>query len=264
MADIERTTNKVITLTADFGDNFALAQVGLVISSINPEAKFMVISNNVTPFSILEGAFLLAKSCTYSPKESIHIAVVDPGVGTGRRGILLKTRNHWFVGPDNGLLYPAATEDGIEEAYCLDESLLNRRHSNTFHGRDIFAPAAARISLGEPPLNFAIPISPDTVRPYCLEPDQVGHIDPYGNAKLTISPEGYKPGDRLCIDFTTGRISIPYCRTFADVPKGGLLAYWGSNDTLEIAQNLGSAAKTLNLTVGDKLRISREEAIREC
>lgn len=248
--------NSLITLTADFGDRFALAQVELVIHRINPQARFIVLCNEVTPFSILEGAFLLAKSYRFSPGGSIHIGVVDPGVGSERKGLLIRTANYWFVGPDNGLLYPAADDDGIEQVYVIDEQKVNSTGLTTFHGRDIFAPAAARLSLGESPLNFAEPIDSTLIRPYGFEPNQVAHIDPYGNIKLTSSSERYKAGDQLNIDLTTGRIIIPFCRTFADVPAGELLAYRGSHNTLELARNLGSAAQVLQLAVGQRLEIN--------
>lgn len=256
----ERLKNSVITLTADFGDRFAQAQMELVVHSINPQARFVVLSNEVTPFSILEGAFLLAKSYRFSPRQSIHIGVVDPGVGSERKGLLIRTRNHWFVGPDNGLLYSAATDDGIEEAFALDEGKLNPGGLSTFHGRDVFAPAAARLSRGESPLSFAQPIDKTTICPYNLEPNQVAHIDPYGNAKLTTAPEQFRPGDEITIDFTTGRVIVPFCRTFADVPRGALLAYQGSHGTLELARNFGSAAQALQLVVGQRLGIN---ALRE-
>lgn len=253
---LEKLRDPVITLIADFGDKFAEAQVELVVSSINPQVKFVVVSNEVTPFSILEGAFLLAKSYRFSPRDSIHIGVVDPGVGSERKGLLIKTQNHWFVGPDNGLLYPAAKSDGIEEIFAINENGLNITGQNTFHGRDVFAPAAARLSLGESPLNFAQPINETEIHQYDFEPYQVAHIDSFGNIKLTSSPEGIKAGNKISIDFTTGRIIIPYCRTFTDVPQGTLLAYRGSHDTLELAINLGSAAQVLQVTVGQKLKVN--------
>lgn len=259
MAKETKNRVRVITLTSDFGDEFAKSQVELVINSINPEAKFIVLSNQATRFDILEGAFLLAKSYRFSPRNSIHIGVVDPGVGSGRKGLLISTKNYWFVGPDNGLLYPAAKDDGIEEVYTLDEEKLTLTGLNTFHGRDVFAPAAARLSilpLKKSPLEFAQPISESTITPYVLEPNLVAHIDHYGNAKLTSSAEQFKPGDQIKVDLTTGRIIIPYCRTFTDVPQGALLAYTGSHGTLELARNLGSAAQTLQLTVGQKLGIN--------
>lgn len=246
----------VITLTSDFGDRFAESQVELVVYSINPDAKFLVLTGDVTPFSILEGAFLLSKSYKFSPRQSVHMAVVDPGVGLERNGLAIRTQNYWFVGPDNGILYPAAKDDGIEQVFVLEEKRLNITGLNTFHGRDVFAPAAARISLGESPLNFARPVDEGSIKAYDLEPHQVAHIDRYGNVKLTTEPNGFKAGDQIPVDLTTGRILIPYCKTFADVPTGALLAYQGSHGTLELARNLGSAAQFLQVSVGQKLEIA--------
>lgn len=251
----ERLTSGVITLTSDFGDRFALSQVELAVYSINPRAKFVVISNEVKPFSILEGAFFLAKGYKFSPRGSIHIGVVDPGVGSDRKGLLIRTTNHWFIGPDNGLLYPAAKDDGIEEVFTINEGKLDQTGCNTFHGRDVFAPAAARLSIEESPLNFAEPAEKASICPYDFEPDQVAHIDAYGNVKLTSSPEALKPGDQLSIDLISGRVVLPFYRTFADAPKGALLAYLGSHGTLEFARNFGSAAEVLQLNVGQRLEI---------
>lgn len=252
----ERTGDSVITLISDFGDRFAQAQVELAVHAVNPQVKFMLISNEVTPFSILEGAFLLAKSYQFSPRDSIHVAVVDPGVGSERKGLIIRTQDYWFVGPDNGLLYPAAEDNGIKDVFAIDQERLNLTGLNTFHGRDVFAPAAARLSLGESPLNFANPVDLASICPYTFEPNQVAHIDWYGNIKLTSLSEQFQVGDQLSIDLTTGRIIIPFCRTFADVPQGALLAYQGSHGTLELARNLGSAAQVLQVFVGQKLAIN--------
>lgn len=254
--------SNVITLTADFGDRFAQAQVELAVFAINPRARFVSLTNEVKPFCILEGAFLLAKSYRFSPRGSIHIGVVDPGVGSNRRGLLIGTENYWFIGPDNGLLYPAAVDDGVKEVFALDEEKLNSRGLNTFHGRDVFAPAAARLSLGEQPLNFALPIDPETIVPYCFEPHQVAHIDPYGNVKLTSLPPDLKPGDGVSIRFATNReVVVSYRRTFADVAEGELVAYTGSHGTLELAINRGFAAKALPVDIGEILQVERLAAV---
>lgn len=253
---MERLRRPVITLISDFGDRFAQSQVELAVHSINPEVKFLVVSNEVTPFSILEGAFLLAKSYKFSPRESVHMAVVDPGVGSERKGLVIRTQNYWFVGPDNGLLHPAAKDDGIAEIFAIDESKLNLTGFNTFHGRDVFAPAAARLSLGEDPVNFAQPIRETDITAYDLDPHQVAHIDRFGNIKLTTEPNGFKAGDQIVVDLTTGRILIPYCRSFANVPPGDLLVYQGSHGTLEIASNCRSAAQLLQVSVGQRLVLS--------
>lgn len=251
----ERLKESVITLTADFGDRFSQAQVELSAYSVNPDAKFIPISNEVTRHSILEGAFLLAKSYHFSPRNSIHIAVVDPGVGSGRKGLLIRTQDYWFVGPDNGVLYPAAKDNGIKDVFVIDEEVVNPLRFNTFHGRDVFAPAAARLSLGESPINFAQPVDETLIQAYDFPPDHVAHIDNFGNSKFTSLPEGLNPGDQIDIDLTVGRIVIPFCRTFTDVPAGELLAYRGSHGTLELASNGGSAAGVLKLTVGQRLKI---------
>lgn len=246
----------VITLTSDFGDDGAENIVAMVVHGINPDIKFIPFTRQVTRHSILEGAFLLAKYYRFSPRESIHIAVVDPGVGSDRKGLAVRTRDYWFVGPDNGLLYPAAISNGIERAYVIDETRVNITGENTFHGRDVFAPVAARLSLGEDPLEIGKEVDPESLHKMHLEANQVAHIDNYGNAKLTTHPDGLTLGDSVVIDHPEQRIEVPYRRTFSDVPEGSLVAYRGSNGTLELAVRLGDAAQRLGLNVGDRLAIS--------
>lgn len=254
---IEQKARPVITLVSDFGDTWAKSQVELVIHTINPEVKFITLENEVTPFSIIEGAFVIAKSFRFSPRNSIHIGVVDPGVGSERRGLMIRSQDYWFVGPDNGLLYPAASESGIEQVYAIDEQRVSRTGLNTFHGRDVFAPAAALLSLGHSPLDFSDPIDPHSVKELFLRENQVVRIDhQYGNIKLASHPKELGIGDQVHVDFRTGRIVIPYCRTFSDMPKGELLAYRGSHETLELAKNLGSAVDLLQVEVGQVLGIS--------
>lgn len=257
---IERREGKVplITLTTDFGDDWARAQVELIIDGINPDVKFIPLENKITRWSILEGAFVIAKSYQLARRGAIHIGVVDPTVGSQRRGLIIRSKDYWFVGPDNGLLYPAASGNGIEEAFAIDEERVNITGLDTFHGRDVFAPAAARLSLGESPLNFAKEIDPASIRQLILEENQVVRIDhQYGNIKLATHPEGLRVGeDSIIIDLHTGRVVIPYWKTFSDVPEGEMLAYRGSHGTLELARNLAPLTEILDLSVGQRLEIN--------
>lgn len=248
---------EVVTLTTDFGDPFALAQLKLVIAALNEEVRIIDTSNDVAPFSIVEGAFVLSKIYKLAPVDSIHVGVVDPGVGSERAGLLIRSRNHWFVGPDNGLLYPAATEDGIVQVYRLEEDKINPGRSNTFHGRDIFARVAGLVTQGVKPEEFAIPIVATEITPFFFAPYQVVQIDPYGNVKLSSEAKGFKGGDRILVETQRFAGEIPFCRTFADVTPGELLIYEGSHQTLEIAKRLGSAAKELQVKVADVLSVKR-------
>lgn len=247
--------SKLITLTCDFGDTFACAQLEAVIDSINPQAKFLLASNQITPFSIIEGAFTLEKFYPLTPEGSIHIGVVDPGVGSARRGIIIKTKNYYFIGPDNGLLYPASQMDGIKEVYMINESTLGNL-SNTFHGRDVFAKVAALISKGQKLSTLGSQIDSNEIVKLDFKKDQVVHIDPYGNIKLSTPLNGHKKGDQLKVKIKKKTVSIPFVKTFADVKPGQFLVYHGSHQTLEIAQNLGSANAKLRLVPGDVVEIS--------
>ena len=246
----------VITLTSDFADKFAESQVELVIHSINPTIKFIVGQSNVTPFSILEGAFILSKLYPFSPNGSIHLAVVDPGVGSERKGIIIKTKNYWFIGPDNGLLYSAATDNGIEKVWTINEAVIGSL-SNTFHGRDIFAKVAAYISIDKPLEEFAIEFPVKDIVALSSKQNQVVHIDPYGNIKLQAKSNGFRFGDKLVIATPKTKTNAVYCKTFADVPLGDYLIYQGSHQTLELAKNQDSAAEKLDVKVGEILEIRK-------
>lgn len=243
----------IITLTSDFGDTFAKSQLEAVIYSIAPDVKFLVASNEVTPYSILEGSFVLQKFYPLTPPGSVHIAIIDPGVGSERRGIIIKTTNHWFVGPDNGVLYPAALEDGIQKVYVLKEEYFKSSLSITFHGRDLFCKAAAYIILGRDITEFAEETGIHTLCSYVHPPTTIAHIDPYGNAKLTEKIRTATYGRKYNIRIGNSLHTIPYVRTFAEVEIGSPLLYLGSHDTLEIAVNQGSAKEYFNFQVGDEI-----------
>ncbi|MEK7572051.1 MAG: SAM-dependent chlorinase/fluorinase [Patescibacteria group bacterium] len=246
----------IITLSSDFGDKFAEAQINLVITEINPDAKLIVGESNITAFSILEGAFIIQQLSRFAPEGSVHIGVVDPGVGSKRRGVMIKSKNFWFVGPDNGLLYPAAQKDGIEAAYLINEEVLGSL-SNTFHGRDIFAKAAAHLSKGRDVTEFGTPLDRKELRTIAFKEHQIVHIDPYGNIKIFTADNTFTIGEMLTVQFLDRKMIMPYCRTFADVAKKEYLLYQGSHATLELAINLGNAAKDLGVNVGDILQIKK-------
>lgn len=251
------TKPKIITITTDFGEDFARGQLETVIYGINPNIKVITLSNQVTPFSLIEGAFILLKGYCFSPANSVHLAIIDPGVGSDRRGLIIRTRSHWLIGPDNGVLYPAALKDGIRKAYLIDEKKLGEGLSNTFHGRDIFAKVAAWICSNNDPLKFSSEINTKLLKKSRLLPNQVTHIDTYGNIKVNNSCQKFKVGNELRININNQEYCIPFVKIFANVRSGQLLAYYGSHNILEIAKNLGSANNELNLKIGDILQISK-------
>lgn len=246
--------DRVITLTCDFGDKFAVAQMELVMHGISPITKFIVLSNEIKEYSIVEGAFVILKGYKFAPCGSVHIGIVDPGVGSDRRGVVIKTKNAWFVGPDNGLLYPAATDDGIERIYEINESALGNI-TNTFHERDVFAKVAAKIAAGEDASQFLLPTQKPLIT-LNFTHNQIVHIDPYGNIKIHTKRNDYKNRKNLKIKMGQTLSKIPVVKTFADVPVGSFLAYTGSHETLEIAINQNNAAKVIKAKVGSILTIA--------
>ncbi|HJZ05323.1 MAG TPA: SAM-dependent chlorinase/fluorinase, partial [Patescibacteria group bacterium] len=166
----------LITITTDFGDGFATSQLKVIVAGLGYTGH-LVENHDVKPYSIVEGAYGIWQLAKYCPKGSVHVGVVDPGVGSDRAGIVIKTKNFWFVGPDNGLLYPAAVADGIERIWKIIDF---ENVSNTFHGRDVFIKQAVWLAQGKEPRGEEI----EEIKRLSFEEGQVVHIDHYGNAKI--------------------------------------------------------------------------------
>lgn len=248
--------NTLITITTDFGDQFASAQLKAVIASLDFNGQ-IIENHSVSPFSIVEGAFEIGLLAYYSPKNSVHIGVVDPSVGSTRQGIIIKTKKSWFVGPDNGLLYQAAIQEHIINVWKIEESKISSKFSNTFHGRDIFIKVAVFIAKGKSVDTFVhSKINPKTLVTSYFKPGQVLHIDYYGNIKIYWK-EPIKFGEKLIIKANKKSFTIPIVKTFADVAPGTPLAYMGSSNILEIAVNLGRADKHFKFKIGQLLHVSR-------
>jgi len=269
----------IITLTTDLGLNDAyVAVMKGVILGINPEARIIDICHTIAPQNILQGAFVLSTAYEFFPGRTVHVVVVDPGVGTERRAIILRTPLADFVAPDNGVLSyvirqsstgPENTADrrqiepgsGLEAVAITNSRLWRSPVSPTFHGRDIFAPVAARLSLGLPPIDFGEPVSSITTlplpHPYRM-PDgvlvgHIIHIDGFGNL-ITDVRSGDLPQTRQAITIEIGNESISgLSRVYAEGP--GLLALIGSSGYLEIALPGGSAHALVGVKAGDELRI---------
>jgi len=271
----------VISLTTDFGlsDGYVAAMKGVILK-INPEARLVDISHRVNPGDIMQGAFVLATTCGFFPDGAVHLAVVDPGVGTDRRAIILKTPAACFVAPDNGLLsyvldsyYSddfASEQAQVEIRPPLEAvAIMNPKYrlspvSATFHGRDIFAPAAAHLSLGTPLQDFGDVINTLAVCPPGRPqrgPDgllmgSIIHIDNFGNLVTSFRSEdlGGPEGFSVAIG---GRSITSFRRTYAE--GEGLLALAGSSGYLEIALKGGSAARFLNVRVGERVKVKQVE-----
>lgn len=268
--------NAIITLTTDFGltDTYVAAMKGVILDT-NPEATIIDICHTISPQNISQAAFVLNTACQVFPERTIHVVVVDPGVGTGRRAIILRTPRFDFVAPDNGVLSyiiePFLKErmrSGQEQAELppeLEAISLTRPEfwrssvSPTFHGRDIFAPVAARLSLGTKPKEFGDFISSIMVlpehRPYQESADtlvgRIVHIDHFGNLSTNFKREDL-PEKPFNIEIENHSIS-ELSRTYGE--GEGLLALIGSSGYLEIAVKGGSALAFLGAAVGGEVKI---------
>lgn len=269
-------TGQIITLTTDFGlaDSYVGSVKGVILS-INPRATIVDITHDVLPMQIEHGAFLLAGACQNFPAGSIHLAVVDPGVGTERRPLAIVTPAATFVGPDNGVLsaaisdiYREAAGDSAgriavpadSQAFVLTDERYHRRPvSTTFHARDIFGPVAAHLSLGRAPTDMGPEVAEVMALPPfrgAPQPDgsiagRVLHIDRYGNIITSVRAEQLGP-ERLTVEMHGRSISGP-ARTFAD--GDGLAAIIGSSGYLGIALNRGDAARELGAAVNDPVKV---------
>lgn len=256
-----------ITLTTDFGigDHEAGVLKG-VIWRIAPQAKIADLSHDISPQDVIGGALLLARCTSYFPAGTIHVAVVDPGVGTGRRGLAARIGDHYFVGPDNGLftllLKKAEANQQLVECvslenphYWLDEV------SNVFHGRDVFAPVAAHlanhVSLDELGSIVKDPVRlnfPEPVRTHQGWKSQIIHIDYFGNLGTNIRIE-HLAGNKDIRVRVAGQEIRGLVKTFGERPVGELVALIDSNDTLAISVVNGSAAARLEAHIGDPVEL---------
>jgi len=271
----------VITLLTDFGTEDAYAGVmkGVILDR-DPNATIVDITHSIEPHNIRHGAFILATSYAYFPNKSIHVAVVDPGVGSSRRGIILKVKGTMFVAPDNGVLsyvidQLSLNEDsvpeqgdqpqvvrlkrGIEAVSITDPRFWRKPVSPTFHGRDVFAPVAAGLSLGLSPYEFGektevLTVLPIT-RPIFIGADEIAghvmHVDRFGNLVTDIRGSTLPPGP---VEIFVGNARINGITHFYEETER-LGALIGSSGYLEISLREGSAARYLEVFTGDEVRV---------
>jgi len=267
------TEPRPITFLSDYGyeDEFA-GVCRAVIARIAPAAPLIELTHGVPREDVRRGAVMLADALPYAP-AGVHLAVVDPGVGTGRRSIAVGTaEDRVLVGPDNGLLWPAIEAlGGALEAVDLCSSPFRLEPvSATFHGRDLFAPVAARIALGAKLNEAGEPIEPDSLKRLELpaarvEQDlvvaQVLYLDRFGNATLGVRSEELEggplhPGGSLTVAAGDSTREARFVRAFADVGEGEVLVYEDSSRRLAIAVNRGSAAEALGVRPGDEVTLA--------
>jgi S-adenosyl-L-methionine hydrolase (adenosine-forming) len=266
---------RFITFLTDFGleDDFVGTCHG-VMKRIAPEVEVIDVTHGIPPRQVLQGALTLANTLQYMP-PGVHLAVVDPGVGSARRALALRDgEGRIHVGPDNGLLIPAAEKlGGIAEAHELtNPTYALESVSRTFHGRDLFSPAAAHLALGVPLASLGPPIDPEALARLDLPVPEVGatriratvlSIDRFGNIQLNLDRShleraGVVPGTRLELAVGAERYYAVAARTFADARPGDIILYEDAYRNVAIAITSGSAAEMIAAREGEDIRIHLE------
>jgi S-adenosyl-L-methionine hydrolase (adenosine-forming) len=264
-----------IVFMTDFGTaNDAVAICKAVIIGIVPDARIMDITHQVTPYSIEEGARFLVGVCPYYPSGTVFLVVVDPGVGTSRKAIIVKSKKgQFFVLPDNGLITLVEDRDGIEGAREITNPpwMIGDRVSSTFHGRDIFSPAAAHLAAGED-WTIAGPEVKDLVRLQTrvatvdakgISGDVIGIDDPFGSLITDITAGqfkglGYALGEKITVKIDKKAYTMPYAKTFMDVPVGQTLLFIDSRGRVSIALNERDFSKAYKVSPPAPIFISRK------
>ena len=250
---------RAIALLTDFGveEHYNGIMKGVILK-INSDALILDLVTSAKSFSVMDAAFQLWASYKYFPDETIFLVVVDPGVGTGRQPLAIKTKNYFFVGPDNGVLYPAAYEDHIENVVKINsEKVILKNRNGTFDGRDVFAPAAAYLSKGIPieelgeytevKEKYLFPeptVNKDNIKATVL------HVDKFGDIVLNLKKEHINGiSEKLMIKNRNVQIKA----TFSECT--GLCMVFGSSGFYELALNQGSASDLLKLKTGNEIEI---------
>lgn len=261
----------VITLLTDFGlsDEYVGVLKG-VIHGISPGAVIIDVTHGIAPQNVVAAAYTLEAAYLYFPEGTIHVAVVDPGVGTARKIVAVRCHGYLFLVPDNGLLTPILKEHVPDEGYRVEnQDLFRHPVSSTFHGRDVFAPVAAHLSQGLPLKALGPPLNFDALHPLrvpgprmdpsgVLEGEIVG-VDRFGNLITNISSDHLAKLGTGKLNILMGdRIITALTPTYARGGTGEIIALVGSRNCLEFAINGASASDTLNMTYGGVVRIKAQ------
>jgi S-adenosylmethionine hydrolase len=250
----------ILTLTTDFGlsDHYVGTMKGVILS-ICPRARIVDISHEAAPFAIEEGAYLLAQAYRYFPKKTVHVAVVDPGVGTARRPILMEAAGQYFIAPDNGVLAMIYAREKHKIRLISSDGYFLQPVSRTFHGRDIFAPVAAHIAAGVPAARMGKLIE-DYLRPAFQKPQRTGKrtwagrilkIDRFGNVITNFHREDFPDLERQDFHMAIGpHIIDVLAHHYAECGPGELFLIWGSSGYLEVSLAQGSAAGKMKCESG--------------
>ncbi len=254
----------MITLTSDFGlkDPYVAEMKGVILT-VNPNATIVDITHGVEKFNIRMGVFMLASAAPYFPKGTVHLAVVDPGVGTERRGILVQTKQGFFIGPDNGVLMLAAQNLGIEHVYELtNPAFMLPKVSSTFHGRDVFAPAAANLDMGVHPYEFGHEISDAVLPEFAFvkqtngtKSGEVLHIDSFGNIITNLNQKEMAQFNLISVKLQNLSLNLTLGETYTQAKPDEPIALIGGHGFLEIALNQASAAEKYRVKAGDKVEV---------
>lgn len=256
--------SRVLTLLTDFGlqDSYVGVMKG-VIAALNPEVQIVDLTHGIPPQDVVAARFNLMNAVSFFPAGTVHVAVVDPGVGSQRRAIALQTARSILVGPDNGLFCGVLEQEPILQAVELTDLRYWRTPdpSTTFHGRDIFAPVGAYLAMGVPLQEVGRRIAPDSLRrlplPSCQQQGNgligcVQYIDGFGNL-ITNIPASLVMHPTWMIHIGTHK--LPRQPTYSMVPAGHLTALVGSHGWVEVAVNGGSAQETLGIVIGEPVSI---------
>lgn len=264
--------NPIITLLTDFGqrDHYVASMKGVILS-VNPRCTLIDITHQIKPHDIMEGAFILTNAYSFFPKGTIHLAVIDPGVGGPRKPILLVTRNYFFIGPDNGVFTFVVKKEGVKKIVALTNSTYFLPHiSTTFQGRDLFAPVAGHLSMGVRPDAFGKEIdvwkeiefrNPKLIRGKLT--GEVLHIDHFGNLITNINEQEFfhftenhpfviKVGERAIKGLRKG---------YWEGKKNEAIALIGSGGFLEVSIREGSAQKVLGVKKGDRIEVQNLKSV---
>jgi S-adenosylmethionine hydrolase len=266
-----------IVFMTDFGTaNDAVALCKAVMLAIAPDARIMDITHQVTPFSIEEGARFLEAVAEYYPAGTVFVSVVDPGVGTSRKAVIVKSKKgQYFVLPDNGLVTPVIDRDGLEHAREITNTnwMIQGAVSSTFHGRDIFSPAGAHLAMGwdytlagpEVAQLVRLTVKSAKLSDKGVAGDVIGLDDPFGSLITDVTGEqmktlGYAFGDKISFQLNRKTLTLPLGRTFMDVSVGDSLLYIDSRGRLGVAVNQGDYSKKFNITPPGEIFIPRKGA----
>ena len=250
-------SHPAIVFMTDFGTaNDAVAICKAVMVGIAPDARIMDITHQVTPFSIEDGARFLTGVTPYYPAGTVFVVVIDPGVGTSRKAVIVKTKKgQYFVLPDNGLISPVVDRDGLESAREITNTgwMIGDNVSSTFHGRDIFSPAGAHLAAGwdytlaGPEVAQLVRLTPKVAQTTDkgIEGDIIALDDPFGSLITDIPGQdfkklGYAFGDKVTVQLNKKPFTLPYAKTFMDVPVGEPLLYQDSRGRIGLAINQGN------------------------